>query len=78
MTPTSKWMRFVSVSTPSRDFAKYGPTEGSLAKARAASVELGGRSRLESVRSSKTPSLTIASCQRRDVANSRCCWALMA
>ena len=78
MTPTSKWMRFVSVSTPSRDFTKYGPTEGSLAKARAASVELGGRSGLESVRSSNTPSLTIASCQHRNVANSRCCWVLTA
>ena len=55
MTPTSKWMRFVSVSTPSRDFTKYGPTEGSLAKARAASVKLGGRSGLESVRSCSTP-----------------------
>ena len=79
MTPTSKWMRFVSVSTPSRDFTKHGPTEGSLAKSRAASVELGGRSGLESVRSSSTPSLTIASCQHRNVANSRCCcWALTA
>ena len=67
MTPTSKWVRFVSVSTPNRDFTKYGPTEGNLAKARAASVELGGRSGLESVRSSSTPSLTIASCQHRNV-----------
>ena len=78
MTPTSKWMRFVSVSTPNRDFTKYGPTEGNLAKARAASVELGGRSGLEYVRSSNIPSLTIASCQHRNVANSRCCWVLTA
>ena len=33
---------------------------------------------MESVRSSNTPSLTIASCQHRNVANSRCCWVLTA
>ena len=63
MTPTSKWMRFVSVSTPNRDFTKYGTTDGNLAKARAASVELGVRpSGVESGRSSNNPSLTIALC----------------
>ena len=65
-------MRFVSVNTPNRDFTKYGPKDGNLAKARAASVELGWRSVSESVRSSNNPSLTIALCQHRNVANARC------
>ena len=79
MTPTTKWMRFVSVSTPNIDFTMYGPTDGNLPKERAASVELGGRtSGAESFRSCNTPSLTIALRQHRNVATSRCCWVVTA
>ena len=63
MTPTSKWMRLVSVSTPSIDLTKYGPTYGSPYKERVASVKLGGgTSGVGSVRSCNAPSLAIALC----------------
>ena len=81
MTPTSKWMRFVSVNTPNIDFTKDGPTDGNLPEERAASIELGGgTSGVEPIRSCNAPSLTIALCQLCNVATSRChcCWVATA
>ena len=51
----SKYMRFVSVSTPNRDCTKCGPTDGSLAKARAVSVETARPSRSRRASTAKSP-----------------------
>ena len=75
MTLASKRMRSVSVNDASIDFTKYGPTDGSLARARAATVELGGGSAgSASVNSCNSASFTMQRCQHCNVATSRCCW----
>ena len=74
VTPASKRMRSVSVNNASIDFTKYGPTDGSLAKDRDATVELGGGSAgSASVNSCNSASFTMQRCQHCNVATSRCC-----